>query len=423
MLFPALLKAILCIVIRIHNRHPNTRFLIVFLCLMIVFDVNVFLQNSGGPSLLMLILYNHTLPLSFMHGPLLFLYVRNTLEDNDKFQRRDLIHFIPTLLVMIDFLPYYSLPLREKQEIISQIMKEPGLIRQYSRGWLLGHFQIHILRWLMWFGYLVAIGILLLRYRRNEKRFRQVPRAHFEVTHRWLITLTVCLFLILIPYMKVILDFHSDGAPKNPAHYFQSTAFLVNITLHSIALLSVLVYPQVLYGMPQASLPSEKPGPRAAKNEQMEPPPTTLPDQTLKISNPPMEEAIQRKDPFEHLARNIEAYMKDEKPYLDPEFSISTISHRLKVPQHHVHYCFSNIFQTGFPAYRNRLRVAYAKKLLTEGKGLDLTLDGIGRQSGFSSKPIFYAAFRKETGQTPGDYQTELGNNSQQVRKEDAPDT
>jgi AraC-like DNA-binding protein len=415
LLFPALLKAILCIVIRIHNRHPNTRFLIIFLCLMIVFDLNVFLQNAGGPAILMLILYNHTLPLSFMHGPLLFIYVRNTLNDNDDFSKRDFLHFIPAVLILLDFLPYFSLPIAAKQDIIRQIMTDPRLIRQYSRGWLLTHFQIHILRWLMWFGYLIAIGVLLILQRKNEKRFRQVPRAHFQVTYRWLVTLTTCLFLILIPYMKVILDFHQDKATMAPNQYLQSSAFIVNITLHAIALLSILVYPQVLYGMPQASLPSESPDESVHQIEELTIAPPMISSQVPDNQIIQKEMEKQRKDPFEHLARSIEEYIEQERPYLNPEFSISTISHRLKVPQHHVHYCFSNIFQTGFPSYRNRLRVEHAKKLLTEGKGQNLTLDGIGRQSGFSSKPIFYAAFRKETGLTPGDFQTQLEDKGPQV--------
>lgn len=119
----------------------------------------------------------------------------------------------------------------------------------------------------------------------------------------------------------------------------------------------------------------------------------------------PKKDATQEdEDPFQSLATAIEKYIRDDKPYLDPEFSISTISQHFKVPQHHVHYCFSKIIQSGFPAYRNRLRVEHAKALLAGIQGRQLTIDGIGKQSGFAAKMNFYTAFKKETGMTPRQY-------------------
>ena len=46
----------------------------------------------------------------------------------------------------------------------------------------------------------------------------------------------------------------------------------------------------------------------------------------------------------------------------------------------------------------------YMKELLNTGTADTLSIDGIGAQSGFSSRSSFYASFKAETGMTPSQY-------------------
>ena len=52
----------------------------------------------------------------------------------------------------------------------------------------------------------------------------------------------------------------------------------------------------------------------------------------------------------------------------------------------------------------NELRVRDAVHLLTDKRYKDLTMEEIGRMSGFSNRQSFYAAFFKEKGEAPHQY-------------------
>jgi AraC-like DNA-binding protein len=398
----AFLKLVLCLIIARFNRNPNTRFLIGFLCLLIVFDLNSYLQTTGHFQWPMAILFNHSLPLGLLQGPFLYFYVRNTLNDEDSLKRRDILHFIPFLLVMLDFLPYFLLPWEEKQRICTAVASDFRMVRDYGRGFLMDHFFLALLRWFMLFGYLSYILFLLYINRPSKKTGTGVPDAQYMITFRWLTTLTVLLLGVLPSFLKLILDFHSGRVDMDATAYRSYPAFLVSVSIYVLACLSILMYPQILYGMPRETRSDRSDGKTADGQKTVSP-------ESGRMAEIPKDDSIpDPPEPFARLAEEIRDYIMSEKPYLNQDFSVSTVSQRLKVPQHHVNYCFSNILKTGFPAFRNRLRVEHAKSLLEEGAAEKMTMEGIGRQSGFSSKVIFYTAFKKETGMSPGEYQDSL---------------
>jgi AraC-like DNA-binding protein len=63
------------------------------------------------------------------------------------------------------------------------------------------------------------------------------------------------------------------------------------------------------------------------------------------------------------------------------------------------------------------LRIEHAKQLLKEGKNKTLSIEGIGSQSGFSSRSNFFSTFKSEVGMTPTEYLEE--NNKVQNLKQD----
>ena len=57
-----------------------------------------------------------------------------------------------------------------------------------------------------------------------------------------------------------------------------------------------------------------------------------------------------------------------------------------------------------FTALRTQFRVEHAKNLLTESDLHAITIDAVGRNSGFASKTSFYTIFKSELGISPGEY-------------------
>jgi AraC-like DNA-binding protein len=109
-------------------------------------------------------------------------------------------------------------------------------------------------------------------------------------------------------------------------------------------------------------------------------------------------------DPFFELLDKINDYLKKDEPYLNPEFTINELAVALKVPVHHVSYCLNTLMNVKFTSLRTQLRIQYAVKLLDSGQADELSMDGIGKKSGFSTRSNFYNAFKTEIGMTPSEY-------------------
>jgi len=117
-------------------------------------------------------------------------------------------------------------------------------------------------------------------------------------------------------------------------------------------------------------------------------------------------------DPFLKLSDRIKEYFENEKPYLNPDFSIAQISLKLNVPQNHVLYCVNSIFKIKFSKLKTKLRVEQTMVFLQESVHSNITIDGISQLAGFSSRSSFYNAFKEETGITPSDYLKSIISNS-----------
>ena len=64
-----------------------------------------------------------------------------------------------------------------------------------------------------------------------------------------------------------------------------------------------------------------------------------------------------------------------------------------------------------FTTLRTQLRIKYATNLLDAGQADELSMDGIGKKAGFSTRSNFYNAFKTETGMTPSEYLESMNSN------------
>ncbi len=57
-------------------------------------------------------------PFTFLIGPFLYIYIRSIFNDEFKFRKNDWLLFIPALLVLINFIPFYLLSNAEKNQYL-----------------------------------------------------------------------------------------------------------------------------------------------------------------------------------------------------------------------------------------------------------------------------------------------------------------
>ena len=374
--------------------NKNTIYLGAFFSILATYGLTHYFTLYANSPFWLAIFYNNFSPFWFLTGPLLLFYYRGTLTDNSRLKGTDIIHFIPFLVQLIGIFPYLLTPFSYKVDIAAQILNDLNLITQFKVNWITKPIVNFLGRPILVFLYLGYITYLL--WLNNPKSNRaKVPIQQFKLTYRWLILLEVTTAILIINFFLLSLSLSKQTVTATMVNA-QFTHFFSGIAYFCMSFM-LLLFPRILYGMPiyTANSITEISSQEKIKKE-------TNP--IVEPINIVAEIQLPQDDPFFELVDKINAYLKKEEPYLNPEFTINELAASLKVPVHHVSYCLNTLMNVKFTSLRTQLRIQYAAKLLDSGQADELSMDGIGKKSGFSTRSNFYNAFKTETGMTPSEY-------------------
>lgn len=95
--------------------------------------------------------------------------------------------------------------------------------------------------------------------------------------------------------------------------------------------------------------------------------------------------------------------MREEKPYLDPDFSLSVLSTMLNRSERYISLAIRNTGGTNFNRLVIGFRVEEACRLIRKYGPL-ITMNEVGERSGFSNRMSFTRRFRELTGMSPTEY-------------------
>ena len=374
--------------------NKNTIYLGAFFSILATYGLTHYFTIYANSPFWLAVFYNNFSPFWFLTGPLLLFYYRGTLTDNSRLKGTDIIHFIPFLVQLIGIFPYLLTPFSYKIDIAAQILNDLNLITQFKVNWITKPIVNFLGRPILVFLYLGYITYLL--WLNNPKSNRaKVPIQQFKLTYRWLILLEVTTAILIINFFLLSLSLSKQTVTATMVNA-QFTHFFSGIAYFCMSFM-LLLFPRILYGMPiyTANSITEISSQEKLKKE-------TNP--IVEPINIVAEIQLPQDDPFFELVDKINAYLKKEEPYLNPEFTINELAASLKVPVHHVSYCLNTLMNVKFTSLRTQLRIQYAAKLLDSGQADELSMDGIGKKSGFSTRSNFYNAFKTETGMTPSEY-------------------
>ena len=101
----------------------------------------------------------------------------------------------------------------------------------------------------------------------------------------------------------------------------------------------------------------------------------------------------------------LEAYMMEQKPYLDPDITLKILSEKTGIPLRSLSEVINNTFQN-FYDFINHYRVQESVRLFTEESDRYKTILEVLYEVGFNNKASFNNAFKKITGITPREYKS-----------------
>ncbi len=105
------------------------------------------------------------------------------------------------------------------------------------------------------------------------------------------------------------------------------------------------------------------------------------------------------------LLEKLQHIMREQKPFLQPDFSLPDLAQQLNVSVHLLSQAINNGLGKSFFELLAEYRVVEAKQLLKDQP--NIKVEEIAEQVGYNSKSSFNTAFKKRTGMTPSEYRVQ----------------
>jgi AraC-like DNA-binding protein len=297
---------------------------------------------------------------SFLYGPLLYFYFKR-ISSNYKLKVVDILHLLPSLLLIAYLIPIYMYPAEQKLALMYQ--------RETQVGWL--DHAIVVLKTVS----LITYAYLCYKiYSRNRKMDQTDKKAL-----NWQKNITIFNGVYVVSYIIYGLIITR----------LVNAEFLVHPQILSMAVLvlyvgySAYINPNILVGGEKKLVPIKK----------------------YKKSG--LAESLSQE-----LADRIHYIFDKEEYYRHNDISLENLSSKLECSRHHTSQVINAHFQCSFFELVNRYRINEAKDQMALDVYRNLTIIEIAYGVGFNNKVTFNKAFKKDTGLTPSQYIEAITHNS-----------
>lgn len=279
-------------------------------------------------------------------GPFLFLYTRSLTQKKKKFQAVDsLFFFIPLGIFLISY-PYYSQNADYKIAYLLLDFDQPHL------DCLIISYICNLHNMFC----MIFSSVLLYKFS-NSKEYSGISKVYLPNFHLFI------LFLGLLFSMALTIINHS----------------IMNSGIYTF-LMALLIFIKIFQIMN---------GDQRVIN-------------IVNIYDPPVKYSKSKlnKNLIVDLGIKIQNTFELDKPYLDIEFSPSTLMNQFRISRHELSQVFSGYFGKSFSQITNEYRV----KEVIQSMNADSNLLQLSLSCGFSSKSRFNHIFKEFTGLTPSEY-------------------
>lgn len=317
------------------------------------------------------------IPLTF--SPLLYLYTTYLVSDRQHFRPKDLLHFVPFVVVTMAYFLFF-------QDVVD-FSDETFLMRNE-------HLWVRISFAIIFFTSVIVYTVLTFA---KLIVFRRTIESQFSYRDKRLQLFWVNFIAVLFTLTGLVVII----AGAYNAIMFKrviNTALLSHIGLTSVA------YAVSYFGLRQPSLFKSDYVLRNA--DQPQPATAGKP----KVSQEQSKESKQRFSDEEAalLKARLLAHMKEERPYLNPELTLGELSAQVNLAKHELTELLNGNIGKNFFTFVNEFRLKAVVKRLANPDYDNLTIMAIANDCGFNSKSTFNSLFKQEFGLTPSDYKKKL---------------
>lgn len=304
-----------------------------------------------------------TYPLLFCMGPLYYIYCRYLLDKSYKTTLKSILHFLPSLIVVLLMMPFYSMPDQEKIKFISGVAE--GDTMKIPTGQLV-FMGVHVAQ---------TVAYIFAAYKfigKKETELKDFSSDAFIVKKLdWLKAFSLYFFIYLLLYLVVVVLLSFINSYQVQLDYV--LLLLMAVSIYAIGY-SAISNPEIFKTIPEFDLHTN----------------TTV-------------NTSRNLNRFPELKEKLIQYMDSKKPYLKTDLKISELAEAISVPAYQLSQLINDEFLVNFYDFINKYRVEEAKKLLLEDKR-NYKILSIAYEVGFNSKATFNRVFKKFTDLTPSEY-------------------
>jgi len=292
---------------------------------------------------------------SFLYGPLLYFYFKRITQEY-QFNKKDLLHLIPTVLFLIYIIPTYSLSADTKLNIMLQRANK-GFDASDSN--LVAIIVVLKLTSLIVYGYYIRM-LYLKSKKSKENRIWQknIYSIHF-------------LYILSYAIYGVLISTHLSSGVM----YHSQVVLMASMVLY--VGYSANVQPNVFSGV------------YSYGNRLI-----------FKYEKSGLTESLS-----EELKESLINLFDQERIYRENDVSLDVLSNKLNTTRHNTSQVINEHFNMSFHELINRYRIQDAKKILDNDYNRNLNIIDIAYEVGYNNKVTFNKAFKKDTLLTPSEYQ------------------
>lgn len=319
----------------------------------------------------------------FFVGPLIFFYFKALTNDDFRLRRRHLPHFIPGILLLGIYFTAFV-----KDLVVEKWMRGQELPEFFNtKGATIEFFEEALEEGvvILWSVSMITYMVLTLR---SYFRYRRYLNDHFadqeNIRFQWLRNMiyAVILGLAVTWAMDAYELIFECGCLDYTDYWYSHLAIAVLIVWLGI---TGHINTQIL---PELHFVEE-----GAEEE----------NAIAQVA--PQEDAAVGVDPeWLEWKERLEAYMKEEQPYLSPGLTLKELANGIGTNASVLSKVINGSYGQNFNDFINQRRVEAVQQAMQNPDLSHLTLIAIAETCGFNSKSTFNRAFRKFSGMSPREY-------------------
>ncbi len=369
--------------------------------------ITYFLKFFDESSLWFLMSLSYTLiiPSMLCLIPFLYLYTRKITKSEFNFKTIQLLHFLPSAIVLVvNLFTYLQIPLADRLLLVTGLVVNPDimpLIKIYAQTYVVSQYFYDVQALF----YLVLMLRILFRHKvkiSNEFSFTE------NVSLNWLqIFVLVYIFVIILEIlMYSFVGYMIKYGKENANEIVEPLVFGYDIFSSGLTMLYTLFIG--FYGLKQADI--------FVKTERSkESIISTIVEDVENVIDDVQAEIEDKTDKRvykfelsetqkEKILSTLLHIMDEKKLYLNRNLSLIDVAYEINTNKNYLSMVINERLNMNFFHFVNQYRLKEAVKLMDDSSYDNYSIEGIAQSAGFNSKSVFNPTFKKLTGKTPSEY-------------------